>query len=753
MAMTVTLGPASGTGLLTLTDHTKHALAANGFRSTPTLEAVLESFPGVDGARLVSHRAVSREINLMMHLAGTSHDNLISNWQNLVNMLRKAALYNESNIGEPIEFRYKWNNATNVVVFDVISGTIQVPVIEDSPLISSYLFDTPLVLVCQPFGRSTTATDLVYGGGGNYTPWTPTAIVGDVRPPARLRIRNLTSGTQDYIRVALRSRGNVANFISRFQPKASPTGYTTTKPSSRAVYNADALHLDVTYASLLSDNGFEGSYSGPTLGSELVGNGTFTTDLTGWADSSAGAASVVSAALAITSPGGNGSSSMLSQSVPTVAGTAYRFTVVMSNAVVQGAGTGAKVTLVGAGISSTPNPLISTAYSKVLVESSTTPTTHTWDFVAEGSTVSVRLYNDGNSTATFDNVSLKTIKALAPGWTLVGSSIGHYQAVDSEGETAGSRVYVGSSAQGFGTGDPVVPNLTHTWTAAVGVTYRVSVQMKRTGGTGNVHMGVGVGTPTLNLTCQSPSFVTVEGTYTATNTTVTVYLWCDAGTGGIVDNIIITPNDASQNELIRFTITTNIADFQGQFRVYARCKTTVNPFELQVRSGGPNGDRSLADSVTVPSASTYQEVSLGRVNIPERDLPFGQTMASFSFGIWLVPSAMGDVSASSTLEIWDVELVPIDEAFWELICPTGQGPAVNEYAVIDTQARIPLTYLTDSSGNHKASLPHGGSRLQLPIGAFQVYMHVAPSLTNDPVGGTVSYSADIQYYERRDIFR
>lgn len=790
MAMTVTLGPASG-GALVLTDHTKHGLAGNGLRLRPTREYIRESLPDIDGSRLVSHRATEMELTAMLHLAGTSHDNLIANWRNVQDMLRKAALYAEENIGEPIEFRYKWNNATNVVVFDVLSGQMTTPVVDDTGLISSYLFDTPLVLICQPYARDPSLTTLTLASSGNYAAWAPTAITGDVRPPARLRIRNQSSGTYDYIRVAMRSRGTVANFISRYEPgRSAPTGYTITRPSSRAAANADGLHLDVTYASNLSDGLMEGAYSGPTLGSELVSNGTFATGAgglgaaiepaAGWFRY--GLASATSAGTFVIAAGSSdGRLSFFYQNVPVVAGQSYRFSISMLNSVAQGSGTGAKVALIGAGISTTPHPdiapgeaapdgsgsittnygAITSGYSKVLVESGTGATTHTWDFVAEKSFVQVRLYNDGNGTATFDNASLKTVKARAAGWSVSGGVIGNYEAVDNEGETAGSRVYQGSSAQGFGTGDASLNFLSHSFTMVSGVTYRVSAQMKRTGGTNNVNLIVfdsfSPVVPLASLVANSPTLTTVEGTFVAPSTAGLIILYCGAGTGGIVDNIIITPNDNAQNELVRFTVTTNIADFQGQFRVYARCRTQVNPFELQIRSGGPNGNRSAADSVTVTpvagATTNYQVVSLGRVNIPERDMPFGQAMSSFSFGIWLVPTAMGDVSASSTLEIWDVELVPIDEAFWELIAPSGQGPAGNEYAIIDTQARIPLTYLADSSGNHKASLPHGGSRLQLPIGTFRVYVHVAQSVSNDPVGGTNNFSADINYYPRFDVFR
>lgn len=778
--MTVTLGPASG-GALVLTDHTKHGLSGNGLRLRPTREYIRESLPGIDGSRLVSHRATEMELTAMLHLAGTSHDNLITNWRNVQDMLRKAALYAEENIGEPIEFRYKWNNATNVVVFDVLSGQMTTPVVDDTGLISSYLFDTPLVLVCQPYARDPSLTTATLGASANYTAWTPTAIVGDVPPPLRLRIKNANATTYEYFRVAMRSRGTVANFISRFQPGlASPSGYTITKPSSRVTTPSPPTLL-VTYASLLSDGGMEGAYTGPSLGvTELVTNGTFAAGpgplggtiepATKWFQNGGATATLTGGALVVT--GGDGHTGFFYQNVPVSAGMSYRFSISMLNSTAQGTGTGAKVALIGAGISTTPNPLIvagetapsqtfadaadygaiTSGYSKVMVESGTGVVTHTWDFVAEKSYVQIRLYNDGNGTATFDNASLKTVLARASGWTANGT-IGHYEATDTEGETAGSRVYSGSSAQGVGAGTAGVNTLTHAWTAVVGVTYRVSAQIKRTGGTGNVNLLALTGGAGPTLVGSSPTLTTVEGTVTATSTTGAVVLFCDAGTGGIVDNIIITPNSASQNELVRFTITTNIADFQGQFRVYARCRTQVNPFELQIRSGGPNGDRSAADSVTVPAVATnFQLVSLGRVNIPERDLPFGTSMASFSFGIWLVPSAMGDVSASSTLEIEDVELVPIDEGFWELICPVGQGPTINEHACIDTQARIPITYLGDAVTNHKASLPHGGSRLQLPIGACRIYVHVAASTLND-AGASHQFTADFAYYPRYDVFR
>lgn len=778
MALLLTLGPASGT-VLDLLDHTKHALAARSFLPRQAYEVTLEALArgGQDGVALVDYSARELVIRSVLHLAGTSDDVLITNWRNIQAMKRRAIAYWKSNRGAPIELRYKFPGATNTMVFDVISLALDAT-IDEIDLAGHFMFDTPITFTCQPYGRDVSATSLSVGSTANYGTWTPSDIVGDAPPPARARVRNLTGGTYDYIRLAMRSTGTVANFISRYQPgHNAPSGYTIGYVGPRAAQNGDHLHLDVAYAPLLANADFEGSYTTNVSATELVTNGTFPASIAGW--DTFGVSNLLwdgTSAMWVT--GGDGWSRFTYQNVAVIPGQSYRFSCKMANQdAQQGAGTGVSVTLIGVGVSSTPNPgelpgatspvygVNTPGYSKVMVEPQYLGSgyvTHTWDFVAEKSYVQIRFYSTGTGRGSVDDVSLKLIDATASGWTRSGTGLGPgcYQAVDNEGETAGSRVFAGSSAQGFGSGDSSSNNLNHAWTAVSGVTYRVSAQLKRTAGRtgsdgsgGNVGCLVGAGAGFVALVCTSPSLTTYEGSFTATSTTGFARLYCDPATGGIIDNLVITADDDTNNELVRFALpATNIADFLGQFLVYARVKTTAVPFELQVRSGGPSGNRSAQESVTVPAGANYQLVKLGRVNIPDRDLPFGETMAGFSFGVWIVPSGMGTVLTSSSAEIWDVELVPIDEVFWELICPTGQGPAINEYAVLNTQGRRSATYLEDLANNHKASLPNGGAQLQLPIGTVRVFPHVARSLTNDN-GSSDSFSVDLSYYGRYDHFR
>src|SRR6185503_15441303 len=114
-------------------------------------------------------------------------------------------------------------------------------------------------------------------------------------------------------------------------------------------------------------------------------------------------------------------------------------------------------------------------------------------------------------------------------------------------------------------------------------------------------------------------------------------------------------------------------------------------------------------------ATNFQVVYLGHIHIPGQGIPSSVSINSFAFGVWIVPGSMADVLTTQTCEIFDVELCPTGEGFWEMVAPSGAGPGLNEWAMLDCREPWTAAYVTTSGQAYKASLPTtGGGRLTLP---------------------------------------
>lgn len=757
MAMTLTLG---GINLL---DHTKHAAAAEGMRFRPVNVAETVGLAGLDGLRVVGYHGDHLEIALRLHIIGTTHNTLLANYREIQEQLRLALRYSRDGLGSLIQLIYKWDGATTGTVYDVLYGELgEEP--HDSELIGFAQYDQILQLTCQPYAKpNAAATSISSTGIANYASFSLGTIVGDVMPPVRFRIRNLSGFDCRYFRAALRSRGTVANFISRYEPGlASPTGYAITRPSP--LVTTTTPRINVAYASLAANPTLD-NFGAATLGTELLVNGDWEANtFAGWNTGLGAGGAIVTTGTPNgayhfqMSPGTRNTAHLFldpSQMVTQlVQGQAYRFSIAMKVSTPQVAGSGVKAIFTDANQS---DGLYNVSGAKVLIEStSTTYVTHTWEFIAPAvGALRIDLIYDGavGTSGFIDDASLKPITRAPTSWTLTGS-ITDFMATDSENEIAGSRVDAGTAALGVGQGD-TSNHVSQAITVVSGGTYRIRARIKKLAGptpTTYVPSAVNVraesGANVLTLSSSSPVYSTVEGTIVASGTTLTVKIYGDFQTGGIVDSILVVRDDATNDELVRFTISTNTADHLGQFAVYARMKTTTFPFAVQLRSGGLVGDRSVNEPVIVSPSAAYQVIKLGRVNVPERQITAAVPEA-IRFGVWLVPAAMGFPSTSYTLEIYDVELVPIDEGFVEVILPAGMVAADGEYVEINTDDRIPYTALLNTSQAFKTSLPHGGN-LRLPVGAVRVYAHIARSLTDD-AGDTDIYTLNATYTPRYQV--
>jgi hypothetical protein len=188
-------------------------------------------------------------------------------------------------------------------------------------------------------------------------------------------------------------------------------------------------------------------------------------------------------------------------------------------------------------------------------------------------------------------------------------------------------------------------------------------------------------------------------------------------------------------EAVRITISSNISDQYGTFRVMVRAKGTAAE-QLQLRWGGSTGGLITNTAVALAGGANVEIVDLGRMNIPEQEAPSDVSLASFVFSIWRGTGA-------STLDIDTIELWPADE--YVEFEPTT-GPAENEFAVIDSLARLPTAYLANSSGNRIQSLSHAGAAPRLQPSSNRILLRMSRSRTDDRRADSVA--AALRYFPR-----
>ena len=199
-------------------------------------------------------------------------------------------------------------------------------------------------------------------------------------------------------------------------------------------------------------------------------------------------------------------------------------------------------------------------------------------------------------------------------------------------------------------------------------------------------------------------------------------------------------------EVLRVTITDNLTDHYGAFRVMVRVRLTAASAvqALQLKWGGPNGDLIANEGVTIEDVtSTVQVVDLGRMNIPEQEPPSDVALASFVFSLWY-PLGAGSVELYlDAIELWPSEnYIEFEPA---------AGPEENQYAVIDALGRNPVAFLADASGNRVNTLTHVGTAPVLRVGTSRLLVRMSRSRTDDRRADLIG--ADLTYYARYELQR
>lgn len=115
-----------------------------------------------EGEQLVERRYGNREITITFKLRGTSHDDLIDAIRDLNRLLDLAKrVSTQAGFGDPVILRYKLDNATETVVFDVLDGEFTSESFAN-PLTRrvNLMLNCSLKLICRPFARAETPIEI-----------------------------------------------------------------------------------------------------------------------------------------------------------------------------------------------------------------------------------------------------------------------------------------------------------------------------------------------------------------------------------------------------------------------------------------------------------------------------------------------------------------------------------------------------------------------------------------------------------------
>jgi len=107
-----------------------------------------------EGERLVDRQYSNREIEIGFKIEAADHNALVSDIRAITRMIDLAKKKSKEIHGANVELRYKLDNATDEVVFDVLDGDFDLGRISSSTVRrASILLDCKLTLICQPFAR------------------------------------------------------------------------------------------------------------------------------------------------------------------------------------------------------------------------------------------------------------------------------------------------------------------------------------------------------------------------------------------------------------------------------------------------------------------------------------------------------------------------------------------------------------------------------------------------------------------------
>lgn len=118
---------------------------------------VTELSPLIEGQRLSERQYGFREITIRFKIDFVNHDDLVSDLRAVQKLIDKAKERAKAGFGSKVELQYKFANATDTVIFDVVDGEFNPGqfasvVVKREP---SVLLDCELTLLCEPFARGT----------------------------------------------------------------------------------------------------------------------------------------------------------------------------------------------------------------------------------------------------------------------------------------------------------------------------------------------------------------------------------------------------------------------------------------------------------------------------------------------------------------------------------------------------------------------------------------------------------------------
>lgn len=263
MADVIKLGNATR-GYLDLNDKTKHQVAARGIRVNPTWHHNVLELPALERVQYVDEYAGELVIALNLMVAGSSREDLATNWQNIALRREDVQRYLRLGDGSPVQLEYRMHGRnSDTRVFYQVVGVEWPPFPDDGRLVGNKYLNAILTLRCWPWARDdneVTATGtLTHTGTGSGSPSgiSVPATTGDVHGPARVLVQNWTSGAEmRYLSVAGRTRGNVANFIDVFLPGSTGSTVGTSPHQYSVTKGAGANRVgSVSFTARVQDNG------------------------------------------------------------------------------------------------------------------------------------------------------------------------------------------------------------------------------------------------------------------------------------------------------------------------------------------------------------------------------------------------------------------------------------------------------------------------------------------------------------------